>query len=125
MPSRQKQKRKEAERGPFVDGNNPTEEEDHRWCRMMERPATEAPGEVDKARQRVLSYYRHLFPGLSQQKLDGEKAEAGTADSLEAVPTVALDPAFDLSPEAVGKGWTSQPQVRTLLLLLFRFPSTR
>jgi len=72
---------------------------------MMERPTTEAPSEVDKARQRVLGYYRHLFPGL---KLGDE--EAGVADSLEAVPTVALDPAFDLSPEAVGKGWTSQPQ---------------
>ncbi len=92
-----------------------SEEEEEVHCGgadMMERPTAEAPSDVDKARQRVLSHYRHLFPGLRLE------AEAGTPESLfEAVPTVALDPAFDLTPEAVGKGWTSQPQVRTCLPL--------
>ena len=68
----------------------------------MERPADTPARELDKARLRVLGYYRHLFPEL-RERLE--------SDDIAIAPTVALDPAFHLSPESVGKGWTSQPQV--------------
>jgi hypothetical protein len=64
----------------------------------------------EKTRQRVLAYYRHLFPGL----------QSSDAATVEPCPVAALDPAFDLPSEAVGKGWTSQPEV----LLLSSLPRT-
>jgi hypothetical protein len=78
------------------------------------------PCEADRARHRLLSYYRHLFPELAQEWKEGVEPPAHL---IEMAPTVALDPAFDLPPLAVHKGWTSQPEVRKIrvpyYLLLF------
>jgi len=89
--------------------------------------------ERERAHHRVLGCYQHLFPGLvgalegegrklplqEEEEHDGEQSKsAGRGylgyplwlQPLEAAPTVALSPEFELSPEVVKKGWLSQPQ---------------
>ncbi len=56
----------------------------------------------ERARQRILSHYHHLFPDLAGE-LERER--------LQAQNCVALDPAFDLPTTLVHKGWLSQPEV--------------
>jgi len=76
--------------------------------------------EERKAHLRIRRHLRHLFPGIedgggggeSTALIEGDVDPAGDPRLLllEASPTVASDPAYDLPPELVSKGWLSQPQ---------------